>query len=69
MTEHGFADVAVDSAHAFRAIMQAMARPGRVMELGAGLSAPEPMQASTMAVALTLCDFQTPVCASMPARR
>ena len=61
MTEHGFADVAVDSAHAFRAIMQAMARPGRVMELGAGLSAPEPMQASTMAVALTLCDFQTPV--------
>jgi alpha-D-ribose 1-methylphosphonate 5-triphosphate synthase subunit PhnH len=61
MSERGFSDVAVDSAHAFRAIMQAMARPGRVMELGAGLSVPEPMLASTVAVALTLCDFQTPV--------
>jgi alpha-D-ribose 1-methylphosphonate 5-triphosphate synthase subunit PhnH len=61
MTEHGFSDVAVQSAHAFRAIMQAMARPGRVLELGAGLTAPEPLLASAAAVALTLCDFQTPV--------
>ena len=61
MTERGFSDVAVQSAHAFRAIMQAMARPGRVLELGAGLGAPEPLLASAAAVALTLCDFQTPV--------
>jgi alpha-D-ribose 1-methylphosphonate 5-triphosphate synthase subunit PhnH len=61
MSERGFSDVAVDSAHAFRAIMQAMARPGRVMELGAGLTVPDPMLASTVAVALTLCDFQTPM--------
>lgn len=61
MTERGFADVAVDSAHAFRAIMQAMARPGRVMDLSVDIAAPEPLLASTAAVALTLCDFQTPV--------
>lgn len=61
MTERGFADVAVDSAHAFRAIMQAMARPGRVMALGNDLAAPEPLISSAAAVALTLCDFQTPI--------
>ncbi len=61
MTERGFTDLAVQSAHAFRAIMQAMARPGRVLELGTGLEAPEPLLASAAAVALTLCDFQTPV--------
>ena len=61
MTERGFSNVAVESAYAFRAIMQAMARPGRVMELSAGLEAPEPLLASTAAVALTLCDFQTPL--------
>ena len=54
MTERGFADVAVDSAHAFRAIMQAMARPGRVMALGNDLAAPEPLISSAAAVALTL---------------
>ena len=61
MTERGFSDVAVQSAHAFRAIMQAMARPGRVLELGADIVAPEPLLASTAAIALTLCDFQTPI--------
>jgi len=61
MTERGFSDVAVDSAHAFRSIMQAMARPGRVMPIGEGVEAPEPMLASAAAVALTLCDFQTPL--------
>ena len=61
MTEHGFSNVAVQSAYAFRAIMRAMARPGRVLELGTNLEAPEPLLASTAAVALTLCDFQTPI--------
>lgn len=61
MTEHGFADPAVQSAHAFRAIMQAMARPGHVMELSPSLQPPDPLLASAAAVALTLCDFQTPI--------
>lgn len=61
MTERGFANIAVQSAHAFRSIMQAMARPGRVMLLDADIEAPAPLLPSAAAVALTLCDFQTPV--------
>jgi len=61
MTERGFADVAVESAHAFRAIMQAMARPGRIQSLDASIAAPEPLLASAAAVALTMCDFQTAI--------
>jgi alpha-D-ribose 1-methylphosphonate 5-triphosphate synthase subunit PhnH len=61
MTERGFSNVAVESAHAFRAIMQAMARPGRILPLAAGLAAPAPLLPSTAAVVLTLCDFQTPL--------
>ncbi|MCA3555352.1 phosphonate C-P lyase system protein PhnH [Aestuariivirga sp.] len=61
MTERGFADAPVQSAHAFRAIMQAMARPGRVQAIDADVKAPAPLLPSAAAVALTLCDFQTPV--------
>ena len=45
MTERGFADAAVESAHAFRSIMQAMARPGRVMDLDSRLEPPAPLLA------------------------
>jgi alpha-D-ribose 1-methylphosphonate 5-triphosphate synthase subunit PhnH len=61
MTERGFANVAVDSAHAFRSIMQAMARPGVPVVLEATFEAPAPLLATSAAVALTLCDFQTPL--------
>lgn len=61
MTERGFHDVAVQSSHAFRAIMQAMARPGRGVPLAVELDAPEPLLRGAAAVALTLCDFQTPI--------
>jgi alpha-D-ribose 1-methylphosphonate 5-triphosphate synthase subunit PhnH len=61
MTEKGFTNVAVESAHAFRSIMQAMARPGVPVVLEAELEAPAPLLSTSAAVALTLCDFQTPV--------
>lgn len=61
MTETGFTNVAVDSAHAFRTIMQAMARPGVPVVLAAALESPAPLRSTSAAVALTLCDFQTPV--------
>lgn len=61
MTERAFADAAVESSHVFRAIMQAMARPGTVQHLTTDLVVPAPLVASTAAVALTLCDFQTPI--------
>jgi alpha-D-ribose 1-methylphosphonate 5-triphosphate synthase subunit PhnH len=61
MTETGFTNAAIDSAHAFRIIMQAMSRPGVPVRLGAALEAPAPLHVTSAAVALTLCDFQTPV--------
>ena len=61
MTETGFTNAAVDSAHAFRVIMQAMSRPGVPVRLEAALEAPAPLACDPAAVALTLCDFQTPV--------
>lgn len=61
MSDRGFSDLAVESSQAFRSIMQAMARPGRIQPLGGNLSPPEPMLPATAAIALTLCDFQTPL--------
>jgi alpha-D-ribose 1-methylphosphonate 5-triphosphate synthase subunit PhnH len=61
MTETGFTNAAIDSAHAFRTIMQAMARPGVPVSLEPALQAPAPLHTTSAAVALTLCDFQTPV--------
>jgi alpha-D-ribose 1-methylphosphonate 5-triphosphate synthase subunit PhnH len=61
MTEKGFTDAAIDSAHAFRAIMQAMSRPGVPVRLESALQVPAPLHVTSAALALTLCDFQTPI--------
>ena len=61
MTETGFTNAAIDSAHTFRIIMQAMARPGVPVRLKSVLHAPQPLHVTSAAVALTLCDFQTPI--------
>jgi alpha-D-ribose 1-methylphosphonate 5-triphosphate synthase subunit PhnH len=61
MSEAGFTNPAIDSAHAFRVIMQAMSRPGMPVRLEAAVEAPAPLHVTSAAVALTLCDFQTPV--------
>lgn len=61
MSERGFTDMARESAQAFRAIMSAMARPGHIIGLPATVMPPQPLMATAAAVALTLCDFQTPV--------
>ena len=61
MSEQGFTDAAVEAAHAFRSIMQAMARPGVPVPIEVTLQAPPPLDLASAAVALTLCDFQTPL--------
>ena len=56
----GFADPAVEAARAFRAILDAMARPGRIATL-TGATAPAPASPALAAVLLTLADTTTPV--------
>jgi alpha-D-ribose 1-methylphosphonate 5-triphosphate synthase subunit PhnH len=56
----GFADPPRDSAHAFRAAMTAMARPGRIVTL-AGAAAPPPVSPASAALLLVLCDPDTPL--------
>ncbi len=56
----GFADPAIGSAHAFRSVMEAMARPGTIQNID-GATPPAPLSPATGAVLLTLCDTETPV--------
>jgi alpha-D-ribose 1-methylphosphonate 5-triphosphate synthase subunit PhnH len=57
----GFSDIVQDSQHVFRRVLEATSNPGRIVEIDARPQAPEPMAVATAAVALTLCDFETPV--------
>ncbi|HEY0247678.1 MAG TPA: phosphonate C-P lyase system protein PhnH [Gryllotalpicola sp.] len=57
----GFADPTRDAQHAFRAVLEALARPTRRYPLAGPSAAPEALGRAAAAVALTLCDEQTPV--------
>lgn len=56
----GFADPAVQAAAVFRAVLQAMARPGRI-ETVRGAAPPAPCSAAAGAALLTLVDATTPL--------
>lgn len=56
----GFAEPAIQSAHAFRSVMEAMARPGSIQAVS-GARPPAPLSIAAGAVLLTLCDNDTPV--------
>ena len=55
----------VDPVHAsqavFRAVMDAMAHPGRIVSIGGLARTPQPLGLAAGAVALTLLDYETPV--------
>jgi alpha-D-ribose 1-methylphosphonate 5-triphosphate synthase subunit PhnH len=58
--EGGFADRPVEAAHAFRAALQAMARPGTVHRVS-GARPPAPLSPAAGALALTLAEGDTPL--------
>jgi alpha-D-ribose 1-methylphosphonate 5-triphosphate synthase subunit PhnH len=56
----GFTDPVTDAQSCFRAVLDAMARPGRIHTAG-GVVPPSPLSASAAAVLLTLADHETPL--------
>lgn len=58
--ESGFANVPIQSAHAFRTLMEVMARPGTIGCL-TGTEALEPLSNASAITLLTLADTTTPV--------
>jgi alpha-D-ribose 1-methylphosphonate 5-triphosphate synthase subunit PhnH len=57
----GFADKVLSAQSTFRAIMDAMARPGSVQRVSAAVGTPGSMMPGTAAIALTLFDHDTQV--------
>ncbi len=60
MLAPAFSDPVLASQTVFRAIMNAMARPGAIVAIG-GVMAPPPLRTAAAAVALTLLDYETPI--------
>ncbi len=57
----GFGDPVFGAQAAFRAVMWALARPGRPEPLPVDLVPPPPLSAEAAAVVLALCDHETPL--------
>jgi alpha-D-ribose 1-methylphosphonate 5-triphosphate synthase subunit PhnH len=57
----GFADPVFDSQQVFRGILNAIAYPGRIHRLARLPAIPDALSPAMAAVALTLCDFETPL--------
>lgn len=57
----GFTDPVFDGQKVFRTALTAMSRPGMIMEIPVRPPAPEPLHPAAVALALTLCDLDTPL--------
>jgi alpha-D-ribose 1-methylphosphonate 5-triphosphate synthase subunit PhnH len=61
MTVSGFSQPVLHAQATFRAILDALSRPGTVQPITNRVAAPPPLSAGAAAVALTLSDHDTPV--------
>lgn len=61
MLAPGFNDPGLGAQAVFRAVMDAMARPGRIGHITVPLAPPAPLGRAMAAVALALTDFETPL--------
>jgi len=61
MSALGFADPVLQSQATFRAILNALSRPGTLVDAGAGLEPPAPLGAAAAAALLALADYETPL--------
>jgi alpha-D-ribose 1-methylphosphonate 5-triphosphate synthase subunit PhnH len=57
----GFAEPVIEAQRVFRAVLEAMSRPGRAIEISAPSAPVEPLNAAAGAVLLCLADHETPV--------
>jgi alpha-D-ribose 1-methylphosphonate 5-triphosphate synthase subunit PhnH len=57
----GFADPVFQGQSVFKAVMDGMARPGSIKTIAPDVSPPVPLGVAAGAIALTLCDHETPV--------
>ena len=58
--EGGFTNAPVEAARGFRAVLDALSRPGRIVEV-AGATPPAPLSPAAGALVLVLCDQTTPL--------
>jgi alpha-D-ribose 1-methylphosphonate 5-triphosphate synthase subunit PhnH len=57
----GFKEPVTDAQASFRALLEAISRPGRIQRIPVELTPPEPLSAATAAACLTLVDVDTPL--------
>jgi alpha-D-ribose 1-methylphosphonate 5-triphosphate synthase subunit PhnH len=63
-----FEDPVLSAQATFRGVLDATARPGTITQLRASLAAPKPLATAAAAIALTLCDQDTPIWLDRPLR-
>jgi len=62
----GFTDKVLSAQSTFRLVMDAMAHPGSVYQIATAVEAPRPLMPASAALALTLCDHDTPIWLDRP---
>jgi alpha-D-ribose 1-methylphosphonate 5-triphosphate synthase subunit PhnH len=65
----GFVDPVLDSHRVFRAALDAISHPGRVLTLSAPEMPPAPLGSASAGVCLALLDFETPGSTARPPPR